>query len=294
VDNTIFLERIIINGVPNYKQKFGSPPIGCSNDIIFRPYIQIFKDAKLIFSSTDNSEPQKIKEMEGSCIFDIKIPINGDILIRCKHNHSEFSKISVFRIFFNTSFAKNNFIRMSKNSLDIDEEESNVIPTNLFVDILFSQATPQQMIAQNNNIYWNLIGDIMKKKISNKSNSLNRNQLDNTPNVSNKDSHNLFLIDSPNTSNEDKKENQKSGLQENQIKGEIESKKNNNEKPVSKIEQKNEASSSYSNDQSKKNTEEDSSKEKIIESNKGEEEDEEDEEGGDVDNYIANLEKAAK
>ena len=134
----------------------------------------------------------------------------------------------------------------------------------------------------------------MKKKISNKSNSLNRNQLDNTPNVSSKDSHNLFLIDSPNTSNEDKKENQKSGLQENQIKGEIESKKNNNEKPVSKIEQKNEASSSYSNDQSKKNTEEDSSKEKIIESNKGEEEDEEDEEGGDVDNYIANLEKAAK
>jgi len=49
-----------------------------------------------------------------SVSFKVGIKINDDILLRCRHFKNESERISMFRVFFHTSFISQHFVRFTK------------------------------------------------------------------------------------------------------------------------------------------------------------------------------------
>jgi len=210
------------------------------------------------------------------------------------------NKIPVFRIFFNTSFAKNNFIRFSKASLDLDEESDDIIPNNFFIDILFSPFKNQnENVNEEINLYWHLIGEIIQKKISNRLNNLSPKKELNISDLETKNK--LFLIGSPQYENYNK---------EKEIKESKEGKANpiiyedyqDNPKKLAEPSQTKEVSNNAESlmnnlkEKGKKEFEmkEENSKENDNMKDKEETPEDDNEEKEDVENYIANLEKSLK
>ncbi len=66
-------------------------------------------------STSQKSNPIRALETKDlSCSFKIGIKINDDVLLRCRHFKSEAERISMFRVFFHTSFISQNFLRFTK------------------------------------------------------------------------------------------------------------------------------------------------------------------------------------
>ena len=74
-----------------------------------RPYLQIFKSGKLLFSSTW-SESNKVEDIpkyfqsDGSFAFNVDCIVDGDILVRCRHVNENGKRLSMFRAAFHTGY----------------------------------------------------------------------------------------------------------------------------------------------------------------------------------------------
>ena len=90
----LLLRRIIINSIPIFGTLGDDHPdsLGCC------PYLQLFKNGKLIATAAPcslsdsigagaKSKPSLrwIKAEEGSMSFTVDVPIQGDVLLRCRH-----------------------------------------------------------------------------------------------------------------------------------------------------------------------------------------------------------------
>lgn len=143
----LLLRRVIINSIPN----FGSDGVnvGCC------PYIQLFKNGKLIstacptsgssgYSSAgeSKSETEKlalkfVNTEHGSISFTVDTPVNGDILLRCRHADPNGARHSMFRAAFHTGYVPCGVLRLTKVQLDGANADSR-FNEDFFVDLIFA------------------------------------------------------------------------------------------------------------------------------------------------------------
>ena len=156
------LRRAILNGIPNFS---GGTLRGCC------PYLQVFKNGKLVFTTTwsrstsaaadqskekDKETPQKSKqqstavewiaETEGSIAFTLDCLVQGDILIRCRHVTSDGRRISMFRAAFHTGYVPLGILRLTKVQLDGACQDSR-FENDFFIDLIFAPIQTEDEVA---------------------------------------------------------------------------------------------------------------------------------------------------
>jgi len=62
----------------------------------------------------DSNPIRALKIEDLSCSFKVGVRINDDVLLRCRHYKNEEERVSLFRLFFHTSFVKGNLMRFTK------------------------------------------------------------------------------------------------------------------------------------------------------------------------------------
>jgi hypothetical protein len=140
------ISKLILNGVP-------SLPV--SEDEVFRPFIEIWKEGRLVYSSL----PRVTKEMEISdilasvpgypitrdpvsneytCVVSFSdfhgIVFSGDLLFRVRHLSSKGGRFTCLRFAFNTNYVVNNMLHFGQMEID-----GNVF-NNCMIDVVFSPA----------------------------------------------------------------------------------------------------------------------------------------------------------
>ena len=161
----LLLRRVIINCIP----VFGSDSQGTDGNLGCCPYVQLFKNGKLIAtaaaqgdssghpsdpvdpSSESSHAPQKmqlrwIKSHEGSASFNVDCPVQGDILLRCRHVASSGVRVSMFRTGFHTGYVPSGVLRLTKAQLDGSSADPR-FEEDFFVDLIFSPILPASNIA---------------------------------------------------------------------------------------------------------------------------------------------------
>ncbi|OMJ86112.1 hypothetical protein SteCoe_12470 [Stentor coeruleus] len=118
-DKTLFLKKVIINGLPLHLK-------------VFKPYIQFFHSGKMIFSSFEADKMKTYTQNDESVCFDVNLEIKGDIIFRCRNN-SEDKMQTVLRAMFHTAFTDDYILRLYKNDLDaVSEHFSDEFMVDLF------------------------------------------------------------------------------------------------------------------------------------------------------------------
>ncbi len=109
----LLIDRIIFNGVPDCEASYGK---GRINKVRCKPYVQIFQQNNLIFSSLDNPNNTlpSLTDSDQPFSFYVGVKVVNDVLIRLRHYHSEEQRDSVCRVYFNTSFISDNYLRVNK------------------------------------------------------------------------------------------------------------------------------------------------------------------------------------
>lgn len=149
----LLLRRIIINTVPVFgKATEDSSSVGCC------PYIQLFKNGKLITSTapyieTASSDPLAnidqqmqlhwIKESDSSISFQVDCVVQGDILLRCRHAASSGARVSMFRAAFHTGYVSGGVLRLTKAQLDGTASDSR-FSDDFFIDLIFAEKDSSQ------------------------------------------------------------------------------------------------------------------------------------------------------
>lgn len=127
-----------------------------------RPYLQVFKGSKLIFSSTwtrdvrkDTNESVSLNDddpsvesslrwyspSDGSVRFgDIDIPVTGDILVRCRHFGVASQRETIWRAAFNTGYVQDHVLRLSKHHLDVAAHDDR-FGADFWVEFVFAPVT---------------------------------------------------------------------------------------------------------------------------------------------------------
>lgn len=147
----LLLRRVIINSIPN----FGSDGVnvGCT------PYIQLFKNGKLISTAcpssgtinkderggengdenkaNDNIALKFVSIEHGSISFTVDTPVNGDILLRCRHADPSGARHSMFRAAFHTGYVPCGVLRLTKVQLDGANTDTR-FDDDFFVDLIFA------------------------------------------------------------------------------------------------------------------------------------------------------------
>jgi hypothetical protein len=150
----ILLRKVIINSIPT----LGAVPEkqnqqGCC------PYIQLFKNGKLIASAAvdreqsfeDNGgfgDPISINQQmqlkwvtreELSASFTVDCLVQGDILLRCRHAAQSGARVSMFRAAFHTGYISGGVLRLTKAQCDGAAGDAR-FDEEFFVDLMFSPA----------------------------------------------------------------------------------------------------------------------------------------------------------
>ncbi|CAI5740627.1 unnamed protein product [Peronospora destructor] len=107
-----------------------------------RPYLQIFKGGKLVFTTTwsdmeDGQGIQWASTSDGSVFFNVNCMLQGDILIRCRHLTDAGERISMFRGAFHTGYIPQGILRLTKAQLDGACSDSR-FDQDFFVDLIFA------------------------------------------------------------------------------------------------------------------------------------------------------------
>lgn len=141
----LLLRRVIMTSIPS----FGSngTEVGCC------PYIQLFKNGKLISTAvpTTNSESvgtddvegadkvalKFVASSEGSVSFSVDCPVNGDVLLRCRHADPSGARHSMFRAAFHTGYVPCGVLRLTKVQLDGANTDPR-FDEDFFVDLIFA------------------------------------------------------------------------------------------------------------------------------------------------------------
>ena len=100
----------------------GSQQWGCA------PYLQVFKAGALVFTtaatSMSSGNPSTTDDLpfctpaDGAISFFVEQPIQGDILIRCRHLTKKGQRISMFRAAFHTGYVPPKVMRLTKSQID--------------------------------------------------------------------------------------------------------------------------------------------------------------------------------
>jgi len=130
------LQRVIIKGIPAFE-----------NDGSCRPYLQIFKDAKLLYTSTGKSHLDDglrwYTQQDDTIFFPVNQVLEGDILIRIRHYSRQGKRISMMRFGFYTGFLEPGPIRLTKHEID-GACDSDKFPDDFFVDLSLSAVPDEQ------------------------------------------------------------------------------------------------------------------------------------------------------
>lgn len=143
----LLLRRIILNSIPKFSTLPDSPDTdGCC------PYVQLFKNGKLIATaapylenhvnspggSGDNKlQLRWVASSEGSASFRVDCPVQGDILLRCRHASASGTRVSMFRAAFHTGYISGGVLRLTKAQLDGSASDPRY-PDDFFVDLIFA------------------------------------------------------------------------------------------------------------------------------------------------------------
>mmetsp|Transcript_3176 Transcript_3176/g.3425 ORF Transcript_3176/g.3425 Transcript_3176/m.3425 type:complete len:596 (-) Transcript_3176:108-1895(-) len=136
----ITLERVIMNKVPVME-------MSQNQQVFCRPYIQVFKNGKMLFSSQKDEETPRYMADDNedeSVIFNVGLKFIGDILIRVRHLTNRGQRISMFRVVLHTGFIADNVMRITKDYLDgaiFDER----FPDDFFIDLIFTLPDPNEI-----------------------------------------------------------------------------------------------------------------------------------------------------
>lgn len=109
------------------------------------PYLQLFKNGKLIFTTAANLHVQQTDEelpfvqvVDGTVPFNVEEVIQGDILIRCRHLTFNKQRVSMFRAAFHTGYVPPNVLRLTKSQLDGACTDKR-FPDDFFLDLIFEK-----------------------------------------------------------------------------------------------------------------------------------------------------------
>lgn len=152
----LLLRRVLINSIPS----FGSSPNGLKGCC---PYIQLFKNGKLVASAAIDQEhhPQEddngisaleasgnprqlqlkwVTNDEGSASFTLDCLVQGDILLRCRHAAQSGARVSMFRAAFHTGYISGGVLRLTKAQCDGSASDAR-FSEDFFVDLIFANAS---------------------------------------------------------------------------------------------------------------------------------------------------------
>jgi hypothetical protein len=128
----IKIERLIMSGIPRFDVN-GS----------VRPYLQIFKNAKLVYTSSKKGEELKwYRPEDHSILFPVGQVLEGDILIRIRHHNSDNNRVSMLRFGFHTGFIEPGNVRFTKEELD-GACTSKLFDDDFFLDVIFTKAVDE-------------------------------------------------------------------------------------------------------------------------------------------------------
>lgn len=100
-----------------------------------RPYLQIFENRRLIYTSSTDKNPNFVSFDDQSCQFcDINTPIQGDFLLRMRTVGEAKEGKTVFRCMLHTAFLSGEVIRLEKQELDGMNCEENA-----WIDVYISE-----------------------------------------------------------------------------------------------------------------------------------------------------------
>lgn len=138
----LLLRRVIMNTIP----LFGDTSAGGDGTLGCRPYIQLFKNGKLIATAasqkSNNAEDAStlswVDMHEGTVAFNLDCPVQGDILIRCRHaEEASATRVSMFRAGFHTGYVPVGVLRLTKDHLDGPAVDSR-FSEDFFIDLIFA------------------------------------------------------------------------------------------------------------------------------------------------------------
>lgn len=105
----IRISKIILDGIPLIEQEGAS----------VRPYLQIFRNSELVYTSYKKDAPLvSYYPSDISIVFELDLEIEGDILIRCRHLGKDNKPITILRAMIHTAFYNDLIIRLHKSDLD--------------------------------------------------------------------------------------------------------------------------------------------------------------------------------
>lgn len=126
----IVLERVIINTIPDFERG------GC------RPYLQIFKHAKLVFTSIGREKSLRwYAKEDAAMLFPVGLPLEGDIIIRVRHLTARNERVSMLRLGFHAGYIRPGSVRFPVIELDsacADDRFSD----DFWVDLVFRALRP--------------------------------------------------------------------------------------------------------------------------------------------------------
>eukprot|EP00505_MAST-04D_sp_SCG-Rhode-Island_P001769 Stramenopile-MAST_4_protein_1769 len=139
----VVLKRVIVNTIPTFFKKDGSDSLRAGESTCdgCRPYLQVFKNGKLLYSSTwrdsKNAEDMQVYyTSDGSFSFNVDCTLEGDILIRCRHVDENGKRSSMFRAAFHTGYIPQGIQRLQKSQCDGANFDRR-FAVDFFVDLIF-------------------------------------------------------------------------------------------------------------------------------------------------------------
>ncbi len=184
----LLLRRIIINSIPIFGKsgvvgsngEDGSGAEGCC------PYLQLFKNGKLIATATPQVEHSAAAEgdsvgkggsvdankmqlrwinaSEGSVSFTLDCAIQGDILLRCRHAAASGVRVSMFRAGFHTGYVPSGVLRLTKAQLDGSSADPRY-GEDFFIDLIFAPIAKATAASAGDNLAVNSSASIPRDQV---------------------------------------------------------------------------------------------------------------------------------
>ena len=140
----VVLKRVIVNTIPTFfknsavKDTLREHENSCDG---CRPYLQVFKNGKLLFSSTwrggqGTDDLQAYYTSDGVFSFNVDCVLDGDVLVRCRHVDIDGKRSSMFRAAFHTGYIPQGIQRLQKSQCDGANFDKR-FAVEFFVDLIF-------------------------------------------------------------------------------------------------------------------------------------------------------------
>ena len=96
-----------------------------------RLYLQVFRGPSLVFTTP----LQAFFLTDLSIVMEVGIEIEGDVLLRCRHQSQTGQRVTLFKLMFNTSFVEDLILRFKKKELDCAQNDKR-FPADFLIDVI--------------------------------------------------------------------------------------------------------------------------------------------------------------